>query len=98
VEDKQNPAENNQAHKTSTDESETETQGFNLSDELLKLDRFMDGLVLATKEKLEEFLAIMPMAIPTSMNYEKVRFRFKIPMYLKVLEDGTVIDERGELS
>ena len=53
--------------------------------------------ILDTREKLEEFLAMYP-ATAITFSLKKVCVAFKVPPYFTILEDGTVIDERGTLN
>lgn len=56
------------------------------------------GKVLDTKEKIEAFFKDHPEIIFVFVHLECVRVAFKVPPYLQILEDGTVIDERGRLN
>ncbi len=51
--------------------------------------------ILDTKENLEAFLEQYPNTTLLLMHLEKVRVAFKVPPYLQIFEDGTVVDTRG---
>jgi hypothetical protein len=55
----------------------------------------IQGKILDTQKKLEFFLKEHPVLIPAFMQLDKIRDAFRVPSYLQILEDGTVVDVRG---